>query len=94
MRVLWTTAALASLEEITDFVARHNPVAALRLVDDIPARVNALLAGNPMIGRAGRVAGTRELVLSGTPYLVAYRVSDHVAVLAVLHGAREWPEGF
>lgn len=94
MRVLWTRAALASLAEITDHIAQHSPVAALRLVDEIPARVTTLLTDNPMIGRAGRVTGTRELVLSGTPYLVAYRVGDHVDVLAVLHGARAWPDDF
>jgi addiction module RelE/StbE family toxin len=94
MRVVWTRAALEGLETITDYVAQHNLAAALRLVDDIPERTNALLADNPMIGRVGRVAGTRELVLSGTPYIVAYQVSDQVDVLAVMHGARQWPEDF
>lgn len=92
MRVVWTRAALAGLEAIADHVAQHNPAAALRIVDDIPARTNALLADNPGIGRPGRIAGTRELVLSGTPYLVAYRVGDRVDVLAVIHGARDWPD--
>ena len=94
MRVVWTRAALEGLETITDYVAQHNLAAALRLVDDIPERTNALLADNPMIGRVGRVAGTRELVLSGTPYIVAYQGSDQVDVLAVMHGARQWPEDF
>jgi addiction module RelE/StbE family toxin len=94
MRVVWTRAALEGLETITDYVAQHNLAAALRLVDDIPERTNALLADNPMVGRVGRVAGTRELVLSGTPYIVAYQVSDQVDVLAVMHGARQWPEDF
>src|SRR3954451_7958185 len=94
MRVVWTRAALEGLETITDYVAQHNLAAALRLVDDIPERTNALLADDPMIGRVGRVADTRELVLSGTPYIVAYQVSDQVDVLAVMHGARQWPEDF
>ena len=42
-----------------------------------------------MIGRMGRVAGTRELVLSGTSNVVAYRVKGYVDVLAVMHGTRE-----
>jgi toxin ParE1/3/4 len=52
-----------------------------------------LLARHPMAGREGRVAGTRELVISGTPFVVAYRIEkNEVRILAVLHAAREWPE--
>jgi len=48
-----------------------------------------------MAGRVGRVADTRELVISGTPFLVAYQIEKNdVRILAVLHAAREWPEGF
>ena len=31
------------------------------------------------MGRAGRVAGTRELVVTGTPYIAPYRVRTEVA---------------
>ena len=49
----------------------------------------------PKAGRIGRVAGTREVVVPGTSYLVAYRiVEDMIQVLAILHGAQEWPESF
>jgi len=48
-----------------------------------------------MAGRDGRVLGTRELVISGTPFLIAYRIEKkEVRILAVLHAAREWPEEF
>jgi plasmid stabilization system protein ParE len=41
------------------------------------------------------VSGTRELVVSRTSYVVAYRLQDDEAqVLAVRHGARRWPERF
>ncbi|MCA1598486.1 MAG: type II toxin-antitoxin system RelE/ParE family toxin, partial [Chloroflexi bacterium] len=47
------------------------------------------------LGRTGRVEGTRELVVSRTPYIVAYRVrDDEVIVLAVQHAARLWPARF
>jgi toxin ParE1/3/4 len=40
-------------------------------------------------GRAGRVDGTREWVLSGTPYIVVYRLTDDfIEVLRVLHGSQ------
>ena len=49
----------------------------------------------PASGRPGRVAGTRELVVSRTPYIVPYRVRDDtVELLLVLHAARKWPSQF
>ncbi|MBB5756835.1 plasmid stabilization system protein ParE [Methylorubrum rhodinum] len=82
------------MEAITDYIGHHNPAAAARLVDDILDRTNALLSANPAAGRTGRTDGTREFVLSGTPYIVVYRVRDCVEVLAVIHGARQWPDDF
>ena len=44
------------------------------------------------MGRAGRVRGTRELAIDGTPYIVAYRIKGNVVeVLRVIHGAQRWP---
>ena len=94
MRVRWTVPALADLDSIQDHIAERNPPAASRLVNDILDRTDTLLSANPELGRRGRVAGSRELVLPGTSYIVAYRVTTSVEVLAVMHGAREWPESF
>ena len=57
--------------------------------------MNIQLADFPLSGRDGRVDGTRELVIPGTQYIVAYRVVDSgVEILAIMHGARQWPEKF
>ena len=46
-----------------------------------------------MIGRPGRVEGTRELVVAGTPYIVPYRVkAEIVQIITVLHSAQRWPD--
>jgi addiction module RelE/StbE family toxin len=51
-----------------------------------------LLKTDHALGRPGRLRGTREMVISGTPLLVVYRVRvDIIAVLRVLHHARKWP---
>lgn len=43
-------------------------------------------------GRAGRVAGTREWVVTGTPYIAVFRRDgDSVTIVRVLHGAMQWP---
>ena len=94
MRVRWTIPALANLDSIQDYIAERNPAAASRLVNDVLDRTDLLLSDNPEIGRPGRVAGTRELVLPGTSYVVAYRLRKAVEILAVMHGAREWPDKF
>jgi len=82
---------LQRLEEIGDRIALDNPGAASRVVAAIGQKVD-VLAVHPHLGRAGRVAGTRELVIAGTPYLVAYRIrGQQIAILAVFHGAQRWP---
>lgn len=47
-----------------------------------------------MLGRIGRARGTRELVFPDLPYIVVYRVTDSVEILALVHAARQWPEDF
>jgi toxin ParE1/3/4 len=53
------------------------------------------LAQHPNLGRAGRVEGTRELIISNAPYIVAYRVVEgQVRILAIIHTSRQWPRRF
>jgi addiction module RelE/StbE family toxin len=94
MQVAWTRPALRDLDDIQDFVARDNPAAAAKLVGEILDRTDGQLAGNPKIGRTGRVRGTRELILPGIPYICVYRVTDQVEIVAVMHTSRSWPRRF
>jgi toxin ParE1/3/4 len=92
VKLEWRRRAQADLAELVAFIAADDPAAAYRVHDAIILKV-ALLLRHPDIGRPGRVRGTRELVVTGTPYIVAYRaVADLVTVLRVLHGARRWPD--
>ena len=94
MRVRWLKRALKNLDEEAEYIARDNPQAAARIVDRIATSVDRL-ATHPASGRPGRVPGTRELVISGTPYIVPYRVSDEtLEILRVFHAARKWPVKF
>ncbi len=93
MRVRWLRRALGNLEAEAHYIGEENPAAA-RVVERI-FRAGNLLKENPAMGRAGRVAGTRELVVDGTPYIVPYRVrGDALEVLRVFHARRKWPKGF
>ncbi len=92
MIIRWTALARADALAIFDYVVARNPRAALRLIDEIDDGVRGLVA-YPRIGRPGRRPDTRELVISGTPYVVAYRLKgSEIQILRVLHGARRWPE--
>ena len=81
MEIIWRRGALRDLEEARRYVAQDNPVAANRARDAIMTAVGRL-ADMPGLGRPGRVEHTRELVVAGTPYIVAYTViSNEVMIL-------------
>lgn len=62
-------------------------------VDDRIAGATRRLIDFPDSGRLGRVEGTRELVITRTPYVAPYRIEgDIVRILGVIHGARIWPD--
>jgi toxin ParE1/3/4 len=85
---------LRDLDEVEAYIARDNPTAAAETVLGI-ARAVSLLQEQPGLGRAGRVPGTRELVIPDSPYIVPYRVKDNIVqVLRVYHASRRWPGGF
>lgn len=91
MRVRWTRRALREQDEAFEWIVGENPVAARDVIDRTHAATR-LLSDNPRLGRKGRIAGTRELVISRTPYIVVYRIGrDDVEILAVIHQARDWP---
>jgi toxin ParE1/3/4 len=94
MKVLWAAPALADLDEIESFIATDNPEAAGEVANRIVGATEALVRF-PLIGRKGRVEGTRELVVAGTPYILAYLVRrSEIVILAAVHGSRAWPEEF
>jgi toxin ParE1/3/4 len=94
VRVNWLRGARANLIAVSEYIANDNPDAAARTVAAI---VNAVetLEHFPALGRPGRISGTRELVVSGTPYIVPYRVrGEDVQLIRVFHAARKWPSRF
>jgi addiction module RelE/StbE family toxin len=94
MTVRWTRLALDDLDQAREFISADKPAAARATIDRIESAVRAL-ESHPHIGKKGRVEGTRELVISGTPFVVAYRIAKRrVEILGLIHGARRWPEAF
>ena len=80
MSLKWTKTSLRTVDEIAGFITKDNPSRATSFVLELKGAVNKLLA-HPGMGRAGRVPGTRELVLHKN-YIAIYRVrGDDVEIL-------------
>ena len=94
MKVRWTRLALDDLNHAREYIEVENPAAAEKVIERIKKAVS-FLSRHPELGRSGRVVGTRELVIPGTPFVLPYRVSKtRVEILALIHGARRWPDSF
>ncbi len=91
----WTEQALRQLDQAHDYIALANSEeVASRITAQVVTAIQQL-ARFPMSGRSGRVPGTRELVISNTPFIAAYAIDhDRIVILAIYHGAQQWPETF
>ncbi len=92
MIVVWSPRAVEHLAHLRAYIARDNPKAANRIASSLLEAVERL-GQLPNLGRPGRVAGTRELVVPGTPYVIPYRLrADRLEVIAVFHARQKWPK--
>jgi addiction module RelE/StbE family toxin len=88
VEIVWSPLARTRLREIRAYVARDKPEAAERLAIRIVAMVETL-RNHPHLGRVGAEAGTRELVIGNTPYIILYRVQgQRVIISTIWHGAQ------
>jgi len=95
MRVVWTRKASRHLRAAYDYWARESSPAAADTMLERSFFAVELLERFPSAGHPGRIPNTREFVVVPTPSLVAYRTRrSKIEILALLHGARKWPEAF
>src|SRR6202790_3491664 len=93
MTLSWSPEAIDDLASLRAYISVDDPAAAKRIALHIITSVEELLPQNPQLGHPGRVPGTRELVISKTPFVVPYQVHhDVLQILRVYHHARRWPE--
>lgn len=87
----WDEVASADLRRNIEHIAQDDPLTAWRVYEDVLDR-SEILDVQPGIGRPGRVRGTREFIVTGTPFILAYQVERNTArILRVLHGRQQWP---
>jgi toxin ParE1/3/4 len=88
MGVKWLSNALQSLGNISDHIATDNSERAITFVREIREKTQ-LLSDFPSIGKAGRVAGTRELVAHKN-YIIIYRMKDeNIEIIRAYHVAQK-----
>lgn len=86
--VVWSRRAAGHLLSIRRYIRQFNPEAAQGTAKRILQSVRSI-SEHPQIGRAGRIASTREFAVAGTPYLIVYMMQDAtLEIVAVLHGAQ------
>ncbi len=92
MQVKWLHRALRNLEQARNYVFPANPTAAQELIIKIQNAANQL-ENYPFMGKSGRVEGTKELIISNSPYILIYRVKDEsVEIIRILHTSKRYPE--
>lgn len=87
---IWKQTAIDDRDEIVEHIALDNFDAAIKLGALLMDK-SMVLDQHPMMGRVGRIKGTRELVAHPN-YILIYRVAGEVAeVLRVKHAAQQYP---
>lgn len=90
MIVIWTPDAEEDRINIWDHISISNPSAAASM-DTIFSDAAAMLSEHPKLGKAGKVAGIRELVPHENYRLVYEIGDDSIWILALMHTSRLWP---
>ncbi len=91
MRVVWTRAAQADLEEISDYIKADNPMRAVSFINEIVdagEAISDMPRAFPLVPRLEQ-RGIRRRTFGS--YLIFYRLeAESVQILHVAHGARDY----
>ena len=92
MRIRYTRRAIRHLAALRRFsTGRFGATTTAITLGRIRAAIDDL-AHRPRRGRPGRISGSRELVVPGLPFIVAYRITEtSIDILAIIHAAQRWP---
>jgi toxin ParE1/3/4 len=91
MRVVISDTAKAEIAGQIAYIRERNPDAARQQRERI-SRAVARLRQMPRIGKPGRLENTRELLVTGTPFILIYEIAgDRIDIIHILHGRQQWP---
>lgn len=93
MRVRFTELANEDLRQAYSYIAQDSPAKAQAVLERLEKTID-MLSLYPALGREGRIKGTREFIVSSTPYIIVYRagaVENTLEILSVLHSSKKYP---
>jgi addiction module RelE/StbE family toxin len=89
MRIRWTPAAAADLQNISDYLKQHHPHYRQPTMRKLYQKIRGLKDA-PYLGRPGREEGTRELLFPPMPYVAVYRVREQsIEMLRIFHTSQD-----
>jgi len=89
MEIRFTRGALSDLYGIYDYIAKTSPDYAAKTLTRIETAIDNL-SDHPQLGRTSRNKAARELIISGTPYIVAYtRDTEYLNIISIIHSSRK-----
>ena len=90
MKVFWSNEALQDREDIWDYIAKDNSIAAAEM-DELFSKAASILSDQPFLGKAGKVHGTREFIAHEN-YRLVYEIHNEIIwILTLIHTSRHWP---
>ena len=95
MTLKWLRSAVATRVAQLNYIAQTNPKAAANQGNHIDTEVRRLLR-YPYLGRVGVKHGTRELVITGTPFVLVYRIrirAKRIEIVDLWHSAQNITQG-
>jgi toxin ParE1/3/4 len=88
VRLRYTLPALADLESVLDYIARHSPQGARRVQSRIQTVIDVLLQ-QPHIGTRTSDSSIRRMTALPYPYPIFYEAThEEIIIHAVRHAAR------
>jgi toxin ParE1/3/4 len=91
MKVVWAITARQDLVHIRSYISRFHSGAAGNLARHILQSAESI-SRHPELGTGTRLPKIRRLVVSGTPYVIYYKLNDStIEILEVFDGRRAVP---
>ena len=91
IEIRFTRLANEDLREAYGYISQDDPGSARRIIARIEKAVETLCR-HTSPGRPGRVEGTREFIVPGTPFILVYRYRKRtLQILTVLHTSKKYP---
>ena len=91
MRVRFTKLANEDLQQAYLYIVQESPESARDIIERIKKAINTLCQYSSL-GKPGRIKGTREFVVSNTPFILVYRQKQGtLQILSVLHTSKKYP---